>query len=195
MTQPERPQAATKQPTHAEVAAAKIRSRTTAAARSAAARTETAGTASDDRVAQPASLRFFVRGKPKSKGSPAIYRRGGTGKPFVRESPAEKSWECAVKVLAQLCARRTGWCRIEAGPVRMELEFMLPRSGKRQGTPAELAAFKPHPDTDKLVRAVGDALEGVAFHDDCQVTECTVSKRVVVGEEEPGVWVDVRRVP
>lgn len=142
----------------------------------------------------PALLRFFVRGRPVSKGSPSILRNARTGKPFVRESPTEKSWECAIRVLAQLEARRSRWVRIEEGPVRLELDFFLPRSGKREGCPAQLAAFKPHPDSDKLWRAVGDALEGVIYKDDCQVTECSVTKQVVAGDDEPGVWISVGRV-
>lgn len=144
-------------------------------------------------VAQPDSLRFFVRGRPRSKGSPAILRNARTGKPFVRESPSEKSWEAAIKVLAQLEARRRGWRCVETGPVRVDLMFLLPRSGKRDGTPEELAAMKPQPDGDKCRRAVLDALERVIYRDDVQVVAGDTSKRVLEGEE-PGVWITVGRV-
>jgi crossover junction endodeoxyribonuclease RusA len=180
--------------THAEVAAAKIRARTPAAARSSATRTETAGAASDDRVAQPASLRFFVRGSPKSKGSPAIYRRAGTGKPFVRESPAEKSWECAIKVLAQLCARRTGW-RCAEGPVAVDLEFLLPSAGKRprRDGQARAAWLSPTIDIDKAARAALDPLASVLYADDRQVVDLRARKRLAAAGEESGVWVTVWR--
>lgn len=146
------------------------------------------------RLASPESLRFFVRGRPRSKGSPAILRNSRTGKPFVRESPSEKSWEAAIKVLAQLEARRRGWRCLEAGPVRVELLFLLARSGKSEGSVDELAAMKPHPDLDKLTRACCDAMERVLYKDDCQVVALQLSKRIVQDDEEVGVWIWVGRV-
>lgn len=64
--------------------------------------------------------------------------------------------------------------------VHVAVEFVMPRraSAPKRSTP-------PHtrkPDIDKLTRAVLDALTGVVYEDDSQVTEIDASKR----EAEPG---------
>lgn len=135
-------------------------------------------------------LRFFVPGKPCSKGSPAILRNRRTGRPFVREKPSEVSWEESVRVVAHVAKRKALFAMFTAGPVEVALDFVLPRSGKRQGTPEMLAAMKPHPDIDKTARAILDALAGVLYADDVQVTRMVTSKAV---GEKPGVWVEVKR--
>jgi len=78
--------------------------------------------------------------------------------------------------------------------VRVDLSFVLPRSGTREGTPLELAAMKPHPDLDKLTRACCDAMERVLYRDDCQMVAGAVTKRVAERGEEPGVMITVERV-
>jgi Holliday junction resolvase RusA-like endonuclease/uncharacterized protein YbjQ (UPF0145 family) len=142
---------------------------------------------------QPTSaLAFFVPGKPCSKGSPTILRTRA-GRPFVREKPTEVSWEETIRVVAGVAKRREVFPMFAAGPVAVRLSFILPRSGRRQGTTEMLAALKPHPDTDKLSRAVLDALARCLYADDCQVTELRASKRVAETSERPGVWIEVQR--
>lgn len=65
----------------------------------------------------------------------------------------------------------------------MELRFVLlkPKSVKRKYPSVA-------PDLDHYVRAIGDALKGVTFLDDCQVCEIVASK--VYGEIE-GVEITV----
>jgi Holliday junction resolvase RusA-like endonuclease len=134
-------------------------------------------------------LRFFVPGKPCSKGSPAILRNRSTGKPFVREKPTEISWEESIRVVAGVAKRKEVFALL-LGPVAVRLEFVLPR---RKGCTVDAvlrASMKPHPDADKLARAALDALAGVLYVDDCQVTELGVRKAV---GERPGVWIEVAR--
>jgi len=56
--------------------------------------------------------------------------------------------------------------------VFIDLTFFLPKPK----TVRRLLPFVK-PDSDKLTRAVFDALTGVAYVDDCQVTDYTVRKR------------------
>jgi Holliday junction resolvase RusA-like endonuclease len=59
--------------------------------------------------------------------------------------------------------------------VRIAVAFYLPRPKKWH----KRGVFVPHctvPDVDKLARAVLDALQGVAYHDDKQVTELITGK-------------------
>ena len=69
-------------------------------------------------------------------------------------------WREAVAYEA-LSARPRGW-RPLVGPVKVEVEFRLHRP-KRPQYP--LPAAKGRNDLDKLLRAIGDALTGVAYED------------------------------
>ena len=87
-----------------------------------------------------------------------------------------------------------------AGPLRVVLEFELPRpkshyrTGARAGELRESAPVyhSTRPDADKLARAVLDALAGVAFRDDGQVSRLEVDK---VFGERPGVLVRLEPLP
>jgi Holliday junction resolvase RusA-like endonuclease len=54
--------------------------------------------------------------------------------------------------------------------ITVKFGFMRPPSAKRRNHPSV------KPDIDKLVRAVSDALTGVAFHDDAQVVSVSAQK-------------------
>jgi Holliday junction resolvase RusA-like endonuclease len=79
-----------------------------------------------------------------------------------------------------LTARQHEVKKIE-GPVSMQLQFFMkkPRTVKR-----ELPTVPP--DLDKLIRAVLDALTGIAYEDDAQVVEIKASKTY---DESTGVLI------
>lgn len=76
---------------------------------------------------------------------------------------------------------------IPEGPVAVHLGFVMPRrkSEPKRVTPAHIRK----PDLDKLVRAVLDAITGLAFADDSQVTEIETHKITAGIGEQPGVYV------
>jgi len=62
------------------------------------------------------------------------------------------------------------------GPIRLWAEFALKPPASM---PKRLHGWKPHtskPDIDKLLRALCDALTGIAWVDDSQVCVCAVNK-------------------
>ena len=72
-------------------------------------------------------------------------------------------------------------------PVALTMEFIMPR---RAAEPKRVTP--PHirkPDTDKLSRAVLDALAGVVYAQDQQVTTMHASKRTAQIGEQPGLRV------
>lgn len=83
------------------------------------------------------------------------------------------------------------------GAVRVELIFKLPRpkghfgSGKNSGIVKPSAPHYPttKPDTDKLIRAVLDALTFVCFKDDSQV--CDIQARKEYTEDAPETFIRV----
>ena len=72
------------------------------------------------------------------------------------------------------------------GAVRVDLRFIIPR-------PKTVMRSRPSvpPDLDKLIRAVLDALTGVAYKDDAQVTAVSAFKRYGDGWLTSGVWITV----
>lgn len=140
-------------------------------------------------------LRIFVPGTPVAKGSTHAFAHKTTGKIITIQSgrKRQKPWASLIALTA-----REGWIGgLEEGPVRVTLAFRFTRpkghfrTGKYAG---QLRPSAPYhkltlPDLDKLTRCVLDALTGVVWADDKQVTCCQASK----GYEHarPGVHITV----
>jgi len=83
------------------------------------------------------------------------------------------------------------------GPVRVWARFRLQRPASHWGRAGNLLPSAPRvpdvsPDIDKLARALLDALTGVVFVDDRQVSTLVVHKRYAARDEPAGVTVGVR---
>jgi crossover junction endodeoxyribonuclease RusA len=126
------------------------------------------------------TARLFVPGTPAPQGSKRHVGRGI----LIEQSKAVGPWRERVA----LAAHQHGLTLMD-GPVAVDLTFVLPRpkSAPKTRTPA---ATK-RPDIDKLIRAILDALTGVAFSDDAQVVELTANKRLADPGCGPGVWITV----
>ncbi len=133
-------------------------------------------------TAAPWALDLFVPGRPAPQGSK---RHVGNGV-MIESSKAVAPWRTTV-----------AWHAAEAyrgapldGPIIVRLEFLMPRVTslpKRKATP-------PHtkkPDSDKIARAVLDALTKVVWRDDSLVVDLHVTKRYAEVSEQPGVRIRV----
>lgn len=121
-------------------------------------------------------IEFTVAGVPAPQGSKVRTRWG------VREdNPNTKPWRTAV---AWEATAAMNGAHPLAGPLVMVVVFFFPRpkahyrTGKRAG---ELKDNAPHycttkPDSDKLLRAIGDAVTGIVCRDDAQFVEITARK-------------------
>jgi Holliday junction resolvase RusA-like endonuclease len=118
-------------------------------------------------------IAFEVEGNPVTQGSMKVIN----GKVLHSRGEALILW----RTMVALAARRAGAFPVP-NPVEMTIEFRLPR-------PKTVKRDLPYvaPDLDKLIRAVLDALTGIAYVDDGQVVSINSSK--VYGE--PGVSVSV----
>ena len=145
-----------------------------------------------------AEIRFTVYGRAQQKGSkralPVRSKAGPTRAVLVESNKRAAPWAAEVKsaALRAICGPGYGDPIVELfrGPVRVEMAFWFarPRShygtGRNAGTvragaPAHMITM---PDIDKLARCAVDALTGVVFHDDAQVSELFLQKRY--GEPE-----------
>lgn len=112
-------------------------------------------------------ISFFVHGEPQSQGSMRAFMAGG--KPVLTSTNKNLgAWRQLIAARAQEHAH------LFDGPVFLQLHFFVPKpKSVRKG----VKAAAKRPDIDKLARAALDAMTGVLYKDDAQVTTLVVSKR------------------
>jgi len=130
-------------------------------------------------------IAFTVPGRAATQGSHRVrhVRRGPRrGQAVVvPDHPALYSYRAAVAAIAARALRGAGKKRLDAGPVKLRLAFVLERPKSVRGRALPCV----RPDLDKLARAVLDALSGVLYRDDGQVVELRLEK--LYGEPETRV--------
>ena len=124
---------------------------------------------------------FAVKGIPEPKGSSRAFVRNGRAI-VTSANPAVKTWEDTIRFVLQ------DWQHgVLAGPVALTMTFTIVRP------PSVSAKKRPQPtvkpDADKLLRGAQDALKGIVYRDDSQVTEAHVRKQY---GETPGLACEVR---
>lgn len=139
-----------------------------------------------------ALLTFDVQGDPVPQGSKRVLPTA-RGPRVVESGKGLLPWRQAVAAAAMVAAadRSTagGYSPEELplvaeGPVALALTFTLQRPRGHYGTGRNARKLKPsapwyvptRPDTDKLLRAVLDALTGVGYRDDAQVAWVRMAK-------------------
>jgi Holliday junction resolvase RusA-like endonuclease len=145
-------------------------------------------------VLSATAIQFFVHGLPVPQGSKKVIR----GNVIEMADARLRSWRQDVASTAKQTMSEQG---AEAGiePVDVRLMFFLPRpqghygSGRNQNTVRPSAPPMPavHPDLDKLIRSVLDALTGICFRDDKQVVSITAAKLYSDGDSSPGLMASV----
>jgi Holliday junction resolvase RusA-like endonuclease len=116
-------------------------------------------------------IALVVPGVPAPQGSKTRNRYGG-----VREdNPATKPWRATITAAA---ADKMNGRPLLAGPLQLDVTFFFPRRKGDYGSGRNSGVLKPSapvwktsaPDTDKLVRAVCDAMKGVVYRDDAEIS-------------------------
>ncbi len=131
-------------------------------------------------------IEFTVYGKPKGKGRPRFTRYGHAYTP-----DDTRDYELEVR-MAYIAAG--GRLAANEGPVEITISafYPIPKSA-RKSIQAQMRdnVLLPmvKPDWDNVGKIICDALNGVAWHDDAQVTRATVRK---VYSLTPMVRVEIR---
>ena len=133
---------------------------------------------------------LFVPGIPAPKGSTkALYIKKLGRAVVTHDNKRTRPWEQAI--LAELLALHP---QIIEGPVALRMIFRLPRPrghfGKNGLLPSAPRSHLVRPDVDKLARLALDALTGVVYRDDAQVTEIAASKRYADDTHPGGVRIE-----
>jgi len=143
---------------------------------------------------------FFVAGDPKPKGSWKALMIGGRPR-LIPDNKRSAPWQRAISVMARhVYHEKPANCAVKVVAI-----FCMPRpknhyrTGKNSHVLKESSPEYPSikgkggGDSDKLMRAVLDALEGIVYANDAQVTDIQSSKRYVLTDEStgPGVYIEV----
>lgn len=129
------------------------------------------------------SVRFvMIPGQPVGKGRPRFVR--STGHVYTPEKT--RDYESRVRQLYNLLQ----YGEPLIGPVRLSINavFQLPKNKRKalSGTP-----YTGRPDIDNVAKCIQDALNGLAYRDDSQVTELVINMRYCSLTEEAHVSVFV----
>lgn len=146
-------------------------------------------------------LRFTVVGVPTPKGSTRSFviqpKNGGKPRAVTTgDNPKTKGWQQSIAQVASIELNRGihSGQRFDEGPIALDVTFYLPRP-KALLTKRNASIDHPHvkkPDTDKLARACKDALTGVVWTDDSQVTDLSARKRYCAAGEWPRAEISIR---
>jgi len=120
-------------------------------------------------------LKFTIFGVPQPQGSTRAFIPQGWTRPVITTDNTKlKPWRQELAQTKMIAMRECGAQLAARGvPISITLTFYFdkPKSEKKA------AVHKvTKPDVDKLLRAVLDALTGIAYADDAQVCECRVAK-------------------
>ena len=116
-------------------------------------------------------MKFTVLGSPIPQGSMKAFTPKGWKRPILTsDNKKTKPWRQDV---GQICLAELHGSPAGRGvPMRVMIAFYF----ERPKSVKSLAEKTTKPDIDKLARAVLDAITGIAFEDDSQVTELFVTK-------------------
>ena len=120
-------------------------------------------------------------GDPAPQGSKKVVR----GR-LIEASKKLKPWRAAIEKACQPYAEEN----IYLGPVRLEVDFFLPRPPSIKMTKRPLPIVPP--DLDKLLRAVGDGVgqSGFIWGDDSQIVEI-FARKFYSDDRDPGAIIHI----
>ena len=120
-------------------------------------------------------LSFTVFGIPQPQGSTRAFIPHGWSRPVITsDNPKVKPWRQELAQTAMIAMSESGAKMAARGvPISISLTFYFEKSKSARKSDQWKTT---RPDLDKLLRAVLDALTGIAYQDDSQVCECRVAK-------------------
>lgn len=135
---------------------------------------------------------FFVPGQPQGKGRAKVSTRGGFGRAYT----PEKTESYETRIISQYVAAYKD-AELLCGEVNMQITAWFPivkGTSKKQEQRMLRQEVNPtkKPDADNIAKVICDALNGVAYRDDTQIINLSITKRYA---EKPGVDVVISDEP
>lgn len=124
------------------------------------------------------AFNFAVYGEPVGKGRPKFSTVNGHAVAYTPKKTA--NYENLVKLsYKQAFPEEKPFEKDVQLKVSIRAYFSIPKSASKKKHQAMIdGEIRPtkKPDTDNIAKVVCDALNGIAYHDDSQIVELTVSK-------------------
>ena len=125
-------------------------------------------------------IRIVVPGNPVGKGRPRAFQTRGARRTIKMHTPEKtRAYEQAIALAGKLAMQGR---EPLGGPVAMRLDIFMPipaswSKAKREA--ALLSSVMPisKPDASNVLKAVEDAMNGIAYIDDSQIIDVWVRKR------------------
>lgn len=139
------------------------------------------------------SINFTVYGAPVSQPRQRHRVMVKNGKAFATNyTPAKdpvQSWKSFIRDAAEKAG-----AAVLMGPVRMSIEFYLPRPQalSRKKDPEGAIPHAGAKDVDNLYKAVADCLIGICYQDDKQIAEARIAKLYHEKSGAPRAIIEVR---
>lgn len=151
-----------------------------------------------EEVVLVADLVFSVPGDPCGQGRPLFSTKDNITRAIDR--PKSRNYKAFVKEIAAGAIRKCGWMYTEL-PIYVEIcAFMAVPSSYSKKRKNECYTWQEHPckkpDIDNIFKIITDALSGIAYKDDKQITDVHMFKRYVSSPTDgPSVRITVRLAP
>ena len=147
-------------------------------------------------------LAFTVIGRAAPGGSKRAFRNPHTGGVIVTDdAKGGAPWRELVQSAAMQALNGAGAPMFTDGALALDVCFFRVRPASHYGSGRNADKLKPsapafpttRPDTTKTLRALEDALTGIAWHDDAQIVTQLVRKRFAAAGELERVDVRITR--
>ncbi|OIR16639.1 MAG: hypothetical protein BEU04_01510 [Marine Group III euryarchaeote CG-Bathy1] len=136
-------------------------------------------------------IELTIPGKPVAQGRPRFYRRGS----FVvaTDPKASKVYKADIQYLAQKHKEDNNIDELLDGPLGLDIMayFPCPKSRWRKTKPRLEEHHAKRPDADNIAKAIKDGLTGVFYHDDSQISELIIRKRIAPQGDAPRIEVSL----
>lgn len=122
-------------------------------------------------------IEFEVPGEPRGKGRPRFSNRGGFVKTYTPSETA--AYENLVRLAYREKCDHVAFEQGVAVDLRVIAYMRIPASASKRKQSAMLSGeIRPtkRPDSDNILKAVLDGLNGVAYHDDAQIVDVQIRR-------------------
>ena len=136
-------------------------------------------------------IELTIPGKPVAQGRPRFYRRGT----FVvaTDPKASKVYKADIQYLAQKHKEDNNISGLLDGPLGLDVMAYFPcrKCRWRKTKPRTEEHHAKRPDADNVAKSIKDGLTGVFYHDDSQISELIIRKRIAAQGEAPRIEVSL----
>jgi Holliday junction resolvase RusA-like endonuclease len=131
-------------------------------------------------------IAVVIAGQPVAQGRPRFTTRGGF--PRAYDAPRAREWKSVAATLMLAARGRAG---VHA-PLAMALSVDVCAVFAKPKKPTR--TWPGRPDLDNIIKAVGDAGNGILWEDDSAICRIYARKRYAEAAEAPCVEVSVRAI-